>query len=575
MIKKEKRKLKWNMIRLLILAWIIPMVLITSVMFILLNSRSEKYIERKASLSTERAAELIEQNINIVLSDSRGASYMSMIEDGYKEFLQNEDSYKLYTTVTRFLSDQYRFNTYFHTAMLVFKEYPDRVYYTKNDMELKHAYDKVKNFEIEAKDILLEESENLGTNTMFTSIDDQVYLVRNMLSKDFKPFALLVMELNPTNLFQSLESVLGYKDYSVYVDGSYLYGNGEQVKPDRFKKAGAITAIGDNTYIKQSIRVDGHRYDLIINIDISEYKREETSIIYIFGVVLLLLVPLFVLVFRFFRREINKPVDELTLAAKQIEAGNLGYEMEEIDSSEEMGYLSESFNHMSLELKRQFDMIYSEEIALRDAKIKALQSQINPHFLNNTLEIINWEARMNGDYKVSTMIEALSTMLEATLNRSKKEMVYLAEELSYMNAYLFIAEKRYGKKLKVDKTIDDRLLGVMVPRLIIQPIVENAVEHGRGADNKIHIEIDIFMEDEYLIIRIINHSKLGEADKAKIKTLLEDSAEVPKEATNIGIRNVNLRLKMIYGKGSGLIIEGNGKGRTISTLKLKIKSEQE
>ncbi|HIW21307.1 MAG TPA: histidine kinase [Candidatus Dorea intestinavium] len=575
MIKKEKRKLKWNMIRLLILGWIIPMVLITSVMFILLDIRSEQYIERKAALSTEKAAELIKQNLNIALSDSRGASYMSMIEEGYNEYLQNQDSYKLYTTVTRFLSDQYRFNAYFHTAMLVFNEYPKRVYYTKNDMELKHAYDKVKNFEVEAKDILLAQAKNLGTNTFVTNIDDQVYLVRNMLTRDFKPFALLVMELNPTNLFKNIESVLGYRNYCVYINDDYLYGNGQKISPSQFKSDGKITKVAGETYIKQSIKADGQRYDIITRLDLSEYKQEETSIFYLLGVVLLFLLPLFLLVFRFFRREINQPIDELTLAAKQIEEGNLGYKMEEINSSKEMGYLSESFNHMSLELKRQFDMIYSEEIALRDAKIKALQSQINPHFLNNTLEIINWEARMNGDYKVSTMIEALSTMLEATLNRNKKEMVYLAEELSYMNAYLFIAEKRHGKKLKVEREIDEELLGVLVPRLIIQPIVENAVEHGRGKDNNIHIKIQIVKEGSYLLIRIMNHAKLAEEDRKKIENLLSEQPEIPTGAMNIGIRNVNLRLKILYGKECGLTIISNQKNQTISTLKLKWESEQE
>lgn len=88
-----------------------------------------------------------------------------------------------------------------------------------------------------------------------------------------------------------------------------------------------------------------------------------------------------------------------------IEEGKFGYQIEMKGNSKEFAYLTDAFNSMSAKLKYQFETIYSEELALKDARIMALQSQINPHFLNNTLEIINWEARINENYKVSQMIE--------------------------------------------------------------------------------------------------------------------------------------------------------------------------
>ena len=113
-----------------------------------------------------------------------------------------------------------------------------------------------------------------------------------------------------------------------------------------------------------------------------------------------------------------------------------------------------NFNTMSLKLKDQFEKIYVEEIALRDANIHALQSQINPHFLNNTLEIINWEARMDGNEQVSKMIEALSTMLGATLNREKRDQISLKEELEYVDAYLYIIECRFRDRFECTRTIE-------------------------------------------------------------------------------------------------------------------------
>ena len=129
-------------------------------------------------------------------------------------------------------------------------------------------------------------------------------------------------------------------------------------------------------------------------------------------------------------------------------------------------------------LKYQFDHIYEEELALEDARIMALQSHINPHFMNNTLEIINWEARLAGNDKVSEMISSLGTLLDAPLDRKKQPEVPLKEELTYVKAYLFIMKERFGKRLEVTLEIPEELYQEKVPRLILQPVIENAIAHG-------------------------------------------------------------------------------------------------
>ena len=119
-------------------------------------------------------------------------------------------------------------------------------------------------------------------------------------------------------------------------------------------------------------------------------------------------------------------------------------QLEPFDKNEEMGALIDTFNHMSGSLEESFNRIYVEEIAQRDATLKALQSQNNPHFLNNTLEIINWKARLSGNEEVSEMIGALSVMMNATMNRDNEMFVPLSEELCYVDAYLTIIRQRFG-----------------------------------------------------------------------------------------------------------------------------------
>ena len=289
------------------------------------------------------------------------------------------------------------------------------------------------------------------------------------------------------------------------------------------------------------------------------------------------MIPLVVQIMRFFHKKVTVPLQELITAADAVREGNLGIQLENKEDNEEFYHVKDSFNHMSLQLKNQFDKIYLEEVALRDAKIMALQSQINPHFLNNTLEIINWEARLNGNYKVSGMIEALSTMLGATMNRKEQQFHSIAEEMAYADAYLYIISHRFGAKFQCTKHIDETLMTVQVPRLIIQPIVENAVEHGMNISAKGCLKIRLYKRgDGYLCIEVEDNGRLTTENKKKIDQLLSaNSSPSGEKRVSLGIRNVDQRLKMIYGSDCGLFITGNEQGNTISTILLKTEAQNE
>ena len=174
---------------------------------------------------------------------------------------------------------------------------------------------------------------------------------------------------------------------------------------------------------------------------------DQRSYMSIYLLVCVMLIPLFVATVWYFFRNITVPVRKLMTGTDKIRAGEYGWRVESFDGNEEMGHLVDNFNHMAGRLEESFNRIYVEEIAGRDATLKALQSQINPHFLNNTLEIINWKARMNGNEEVSEMISALSTMMNATLNRNDEMFITLREELRYVDAYLYIIRQRFGGRM--------------------------------------------------------------------------------------------------------------------------------
>jgi two-component system sensor histidine kinase YesM len=197
----------------------------------------------------------------------------------------------------------------------------------------------------------------------------------------------------------------------------------------------------------------------------------------------------------------------------------------------------------------------------------ALQSQINPHFLNNTLEIINWESRLSKNGKITRMIEALSSMLSAASDREGKPFIRFSEEMIYVDSYLYIISERFGKRLKVLKVINPDVLEYNVPRLITQPIIENAVEHGMEPQQQCEIIIRAFITGNKLIIEVENNKTLSDEDIKRIEQLLYDDKTT---STSLGIRNVHQRLRILYGDNGGLFVKNSEKGHTVFQIVIAI-----
>ena len=185
--------------------------------------------------------------------------------------------------------------------------------------------------------------------------------------------------------------------------------------------------------------------------------------------------------------------------------------------------------------------------------------QINPHFLNNTLEIINWEARMAGNDRVSDMIEALSVMLDAALDRSGRGTAPLREELRYADAYLYIIHERLGDGLLVQKQVEEDVLDTQVPRLILQPIVENAVEHDLTPARGGRLFIRTRRAANDLVLEVEHDGHLSEADQQNIQALLT-SGDPAQGGGHVGLKNVHQRLRLLYGERGLLSVENTPAG---------------
>lgn len=584
MIKNTQKRipLKWSMVMLLILCWILPLALIAYAMLFVTTNKINSQIERTIVTSADNAIKICEMRVDAAVNASKTASYLPTIRKSYEQYKKDGNQLAFNVETKRFLEQHYAYSEYIRYAHLFLTAEPETPYFTAYwGSTSNETFKMSERFRNEVMPVIMDIYPKLDTDVAIISINDSVYLIRNLMTSAYHPYAVLTIELDKDEIFGSLNSTWGYMDSTIYIDQVRLLGDldsdlkggmkiGREIFEENNKNCRLVRVDGE--YYTYAVRKpDRHYIGYIIALDSQAILDEMDATKYACALFVLFMIPLIIIVFLFFHRKVSRPIGNLIKASHKIEGGNFGYQIEQPGNSREFEYLTEAFNSMSDKLKHQFETIYSEELALKDARIMALQSQINPHFLNNTLEIINWEARINENYKVSQMIENLSIMLEATMDRRHRRFVTLAEEMSYVDAYLFIIAQRLGERMHVVKNVDNKLLNVKIPRLIIQPIIENAVEHGISGQTHAQVTLNVYADGERLILEVRNTGAMLPEDAERIAILLGDDYE-PGEfgSASLGIRNVNRRIKIIYGESCGLTVENDGNSETVSRIIVKM-----
>ncbi len=552
--KRPPKSLRGQMLGIVALGWLVPVVLVLAVMgwymFSTMGQRTTENLREQLYVNLSMSAD----RLDAALKASRTASSNPTIKNAWAAYERDGSYAALYRATSGFLDSQYRGDSRFFVAAFWFAENPEGMKMGLNNEAMGMAPGRLRVFWQEDWEAAREAVQKLDTGFVFLVRGERVYLLRNVMTSDFTVIGTLALGIHTDFYFDELTSLPFVSAATVYLDGNPLLLEGDAILEDE-------AAGRDNL----SVKAKGREYDLRASaqLDRDSLTAQFAGYRYILLGMLVLVIPLLMLVLWFFNRKVAHPVHMLVEGASHIESGELGYQLPESPDSREFAYLTESFNQMSGQLQNQFDRLYQEEVALRDAEIKALQAHINPHFLNNTLEIINWEARMSGDAKVSKMIEALSTVLDAALDRDKRPEVRLAEEMNYVNAYLYIVCERYGKRLKLSVDLPEDIMDIPVPRLILQPVIENAVEHGIGPGGQGTVVLRGRRAGDFLLLDIQNDGGLSPQDEEHIRVLLSPDYDPAREhSRNIGIANIHKRLSILYGPPCGLDIR-KGEGNTV------------
>lgn len=354
------------------------------------------------------------------------------------------------------------------------------------------------------------------------------------LSGDF-----YVADNNDIVIMSSNETMLGSNLKEKGIDSSVLTGNTGKRE---------IVIQGKN-YIVNYIKNTKSSFKIIQCIQEQDLVEEGTGIRKLNVIVNVLLI-LILLVFSFvFSRSITRPVTELCSSMKLVGEGDFTQSIS-VQGNNEIAAMAQNYNVMINKIQKLVTELEKSYLQRENLRYKALQAQINPHFILNTLNGIRMLAMINGDEKVAAMIMELGKMLEHLLGRNS-EMVCLKEEVACIESYCELQKMRYGDTFKLELQIEEDVQDFKVPILLLQPLIENAIIHGSAEAVRFgKIKINGYREGEFVVIEVRDNGN-GISEK-EIETIL--SMEKEGKATGIGIKNVSDRVRLIYGKESSLQI---------------------
>lgn len=554
------RKIRVQLVVIVLICYLLPVLVLGVYMGGAVLKDFQAKTESALTTGMDYSLMLAEEGVRKLVTLSQDATYDGELTDAAaqrdsgaipaSEFLRRARSY---------IERKYSREPLLTFAACFTLDNPDLLLVNRGGSEAASAY------QAEAHDAVKALGEELDTEGRFVRVGERVYLVRNLMNLRMKPYGMLVFGVDVDALTGPLAALARDWDarLDVALDGVALEDvtasdmagtDWDGLPPGRVASAGA----GQYALVGE---IDDRDFHLRARLVLGRARLygEVDAFRYLLGGLMLLLIPILVVIAWYVYRRITRPIAILSDAANRIEAGELGVTVP-MQGEDELGTLGKAFSNMSLRLKELIERTYKEEIALRDARIQAMQSRINPHFINNALETINWQARIEGSETISAMVESLSVLLNAGMSRGDKRTLTLREELETANAYFYFVGLRFGDKLMSRIDAEPAALEDALPALTLQPLIENAVEHGIAPEGGGEILLRCTHEDGALRVEVANSGRAATAqDRSRIEAALRGDNQ---SGSHLGLSNICMRLKLIYGDRAAIRVDTDEPGWT-------------
>ena len=424
--------------------------------------------------------------------------------------------------------------------------------------------------------------QNGGDTTWLKCNDNIITYGRLMVSlQNVEPLGYLIINLSEDELFDIYSNISLYKDGSIFITdrgGSILsHGDksllGKRVSQDYMN---LILTSSDTSFSLKNI--DGQQYYiacqainnkewyLFYQVSAVDFEHDFITLTQAFFVITLLILTLTLLVSVVLAKSISDPITNLSRTMQQVRNGNFDIRSD-YQSKDEVGILSDNFNAMIENTNELIQSIYQKELLKQEAELRFLKFQINPHFLYNTLETINWISRIHGVPEAGEIAKALGDLMREGLRDD--DFVPIKDEIKNIENYLLIQQYRYGEKIKITININPEISEIKTPKFVLQPIIENALVH--GLDSKIDGgNIRIFGGcDGKDILLTVEDDGVGMPEEVRRKLLNENLRKSDDgKHTHIGILNVHKRLRLYFGPSYGLSIHSEVGVGTVVTIRI-------
>ena len=353
--------------------------------------------------------------------------------------------------------------------------------------------------------------------------------------------AMLVLTLDYNRVLEPFADLLTENRGGLILDeqGNVVYSGYRMDAPYKPDKETSLNYLKEH-YVCIEKKIEDTKWNFCLYQPKEELEKSVWTLLLGNIPVRLLCLLLILLLGYFFSRKMVERLEQLTENMNQI---NLGLRKVTVvsQSKDEIGVLVRTFTRMMDEINKLISQVYEAKIKLQKTEMKALQAQINPHFLYNSLSIINWKALEADNEEISRITLALSTYYRTSLNKGET-MTIAANEIRNIDAYLQIQLIMHDNSFQVIKEIQEDALSYSVPKLILQPLVENAIEHGLDVSEKEEkwLKISVCKEKDALIMAVEDNGMGMSEEQAK--------SIITYRSKGYGVRNVNDRITLLYGE---------------------------
>ena len=372
--------------------------------------------------------------------------------------------------------------------------------------------------------------------------------------------AWVSLDLSFSNISSHINNVgIGQRGYCFLMDrmGNIMYHPQQQLLYAGLKSedTAALAALEDGTYVEDTViyavtsvedsswRVVGVSFvDELVNRSVREMIGISAGLA---GLVL----AAALLTSWILSRMLSRPLRGLASAMERFERDADHFSYRPVRGTREVRELSQSFGHMVLRIQQLMSTVRQEEINLRKTELKALQAQINPHFLYNTLDSIAWMCERGRNADAVNMVHALARLFRISISRGH-ELIPIAKEIEHAESYLQIQKYRYKNQFTYEFDVDPGCLDYYCNKITLQPIIENSINHGLDLlVEEGRIQVEVLQDGEDILFRVRDNG-VGMSQE-QVDAILEQD---PEDRTGIGIRNVNDRLRIYFGAPYGLRI---------------------